>query len=107
MSGLTLNNSVYNQILSLRETLLGRETIEAVINGTNIHNLLTPTGELTELEMNLWTSRIASRFRIAPESTTLFSLSFTDQNPIIAHGVVQGFLDAVTSLKDAMTAADS
>lgn len=94
MSDLTLTNSAYNQIIGLRETLLGRETIEAVINGTNIHNLLTPSGELTEAEMNMWAGRIARGFKILPESLTLFSFAFEDRNPVIAHGVVQGFLDA-------------
>ncbi|MBL4601213.1 MAG: hypothetical protein JKY84_00565 [Emcibacteraceae bacterium] len=94
MSGLTLDNNIYNQILGLRETLLGQETIEAVINGTNIKNLINPTGELTEAEMVYWRNKIARKFLILPETTNLFVFIYSDENPIIAHGVVQGFLDA-------------
>ena len=74
MSDLTLDNNIYNQILSLRETLLGQETIEAVINGTNIKNLINPTGKLTEAEMNYWRNKIARKFLILPETDQSFCI---------------------------------
>tara|TARA_R110002096_G_scaffold416576_3_gene619712 strand:- start:152900 stop:154492 length:1593 start_codon:yes stop_codon:yes gene_type:complete len=94
MSDLTVNNNIYNQILAMRETLLGMENVEKVILGTNIKNLVSPTGELTDAQLGRLANQIAGRFKIEPESTTLFSMSYSDQNPILAHGVVQGFLDA-------------
>lgn len=89
MSDLTIDNNIYSQVLSMRETLLGRENVESIVRNTNIINLVQ-----SETELNQLMSRISSGFKINPESTTLFSMSYADQNPILAHGVVQGFLDA-------------
>ncbi len=94
MSDLTVNNNIYNQILSLRETLLSLDNVEKVIKGTNIKNLINPTGQLTEAETGFWVNEIVDNFLIQPESMTLFSMSYSHEDPIIAHGVVQGFLDA-------------
>ena len=94
MEDLTVNNNIYNQILSLRETLLSLENVENTINNTNIKNVIKPSGDLSDSEMEYWVKRIAGGLRIQPESMTLFSISYSHENPVIAHGVVQGFLDA-------------
>lgn len=97
MSDLTVTSNIYNQILSLRETLLSLENVENTIRNTNIKNVISPNGELTQEDMNFWVDEIAGNFLIEPESTTLFSMSYADENPVIAHGVVKGFLDAFMS----------
>ena len=94
MSDLTVNNNIFNQILSMRETLLGLDNIEKVVLGTNIKNVISSTGELSQAELNDIVSDIASNFLIEPESNTLFSMAYENEDPIVAHGVVQGFLDA-------------
>ncbi|MCB2092125.1 MAG: hypothetical protein KDF58_11800, partial [Alphaproteobacteria bacterium] len=94
MSDLTVNNNIYNQILGMRETLLGLDNVKKVILGTNIKNLVSPTGELTDEQLNGLVREIANNFKIEPESTTLFSMAYASENPVFAHGVVQGFLDA-------------
>ncbi|MCP5382867.1 MAG: hypothetical protein H6912_10935 [Kordiimonadaceae bacterium] len=94
MSDLTVNNNIYNQILGMRETLLGLDNVKKVILGTNIKNLVSPTGELSDDQLNSLVREIAGNFKIEPESTTLFSMAYSSENPVFAHGVVQGFLDA-------------
>lgn len=94
MSDLTINNNIYNQIVSMRETLLSSDNVKKVIMGTNIINLVSSNGELTEGQLNLLVREISGRFLIQPESSTIFSMSYTHRDPILAHGVVQGFLDA-------------
>lgn len=94
MSDLTLDNTIYSQVITMRETLFGRENVEKVINETNIKNLINPSGSMTEAELALMVGRINENFYIEPLSDTLFSMSFISEDPILAHGVVQGFLDA-------------
>ncbi len=94
MSDLTVNSDIYNRILSLRETLLSLENVENTIRNTNIKNIISPNRELTQEDMAFWVSEISGDFLIEPESTTLFSMSYSHENPTIAYGVVQGFLDA-------------
>ncbi len=89
MSDLTVNNNIYNQILAMRETLLGRDNVEKVVRGTGIKDLVG-----SEEELNRLIGQISGRFKIEPESTTLFSMSYESRDPVLAHGVVQGFLDA-------------
>lgn len=97
MSDLTVNSNIYNQILSLRETLLSLENVENTIMNTNIKNVLSPNGEISQEDLAYWVDEIAADFLIEPESTSLFSMSYSNENPVIAHGVVQGFLDAFMS----------
>lgn len=94
MSDLIVNNNIFNQIISMRETLLSSDNVEKVIMGTNIKNLVSSNGELTEGQLNLLVNEISRGFLIEPESSTIFSMSYTHSDPILAHGVVQGFLDA-------------
>ena len=54
MQDLTVNNNIYNQILNLRETLLSLENVENTIQNTNIKNLISPTGEPSQEELNFW-----------------------------------------------------
>ena len=89
MSDLTVNNNIYNQILAMRETLLGRENVEKVVRGTGIKDLVG-----SEEELNRLVGQISGGFKIEPESPTLFSMSYENGDPVLAHGVVQGFLDA-------------
>lgn len=94
MSDLTLDNTIYNQIIVMRETLFGRENVEKVIQGTNIKNIVNPSGTLTDAELDNMVTEITTKFLIEPQSDTLFSMAYTSEDPILAHGVVQGFLDA-------------
>lgn len=97
MSDLTVNSDIYNRILSLRETLLSLENVENTIKNTNIKNVISPNRELTQEDLAFWVDEISGDFLIEPESTTLFSMSYSHENPVIAYGVVQGFLDAFMS----------
>lgn len=94
MSDLTVNNNIYDQIFSMRETLLGLENIEKVVLGTNIKNVISSSEVLNETDLKDIVADIAGNFLIEPESTSLFSMSYENEDPILAHGVVQGFLDA-------------
>lgn len=94
MSDLTLDNTIYSQIIMMRETLFGEENVKKVIMGTNIKNLINPSGNITDPELDLMVDEIIKNFLIEPQSDTLFTMSYIDQDPILAHGVVQGFLDA-------------
>ncbi len=97
MQDLTVVSNIFNQILSLRETLLSPENIENTINNTELKNIIAPNGSLSQEELDFWVEDIQSKFRIDPESSTLFSMSYTHENPIVAHGVTKGFLDAFMS----------
>lgn len=94
MSDLTLDNTIYSQVIMMRETLFGRENVEKVIQTTNIKNLVNPSGNLSDAELDYMVNEIIGKFLIEPQSDTLFSMSYIDEDPILAHGVVQGFLDA-------------
>ncbi len=88
LKGLALDDSVANEIEVLQRTLLSRPNLEKLISKTDLELSIRSPTDLQEMVADLGT-----RIRITPQTRSLFTISYTDRNPQLAHDVVNTILN--------------
>ncbi|MCW5750337.1 MAG: chain length-determining protein [Alphaproteobacteria bacterium] len=88
LRGISVDTNVNQQVEIMQRTLLSRPNLEAVMRATDL-DVRAPTSERREQMLQSLERRAVIR---AQGSRNLFSLEFTDRDPVLARRVVQSLL---------------
>ena len=87
LRGIAADTSPMAQLQVLERTLLSRPNMEKLISKTDLDLTVNSPADRDRL-----ISHLASTIRVAPQSNNLFTISYRDRNPKLAHDVVQTLL---------------
>jgi polysaccharide chain length determinant protein (PEP-CTERM system associated) len=88
LRGLALDNSLGNQIEVLQRTLLSRPNLEKLISKTDLELTIRGPADLERLVADLENS-----IHIVPQTKNLFTITYRNQTPQLAHDVVNTILN--------------
>jgi polysaccharide chain length determinant protein (PEP-CTERM system associated) len=87
LSGIAADSAPSSQLEILMRTLLSRPNLEKVISKTDLDLSVTSASDRERLVKELSTT-----IRVVPQTRTLFTISYRNQSPKLAHDVVQTLL---------------
>jgi len=87
LRGISVENSVSNELDILQRTLLSRPNLEKLVAKTDLELSLTGPSDLERL-----VARLATDIRVVPQTRNLFTITYRDTSPKIAFDVVQNVL---------------
>lgn len=88
MKGMTVDVNVNQQVEVMQRTLLSRPNLESVLRATDLDLQAT-----TPLKRDELIRRLAEHTAIHAQTRNLFTVSYTDRNPVLAKKVVQALLN--------------
>lgn len=87
LRGLAVDSAPTTQLEVLQRTLLSRPNLEKLISKTDLDLMLNGPSERERL-----LSRLASDIKVSPQTKNLFTITYRDKSPRLAHDVVQTLL---------------
>ncbi len=87
LKGLALDNSLGNEIDVLQRTLLSRPNLEKLISKTDLELAIRRPSDMERMVTDL-----ATAIRIAPQTRNLFTITYRNNRPQLAHDVVNSIL---------------
>lgn len=87
LRGIAADSSPTTQLEILQRTLLSRPNLEKLISKTDLDLMLSGQSDRERLM-----TRLASDIKVVPQTKNLFTITYRDKNPKIAHDVVQTLL---------------
>ncbi|MBS0642818.1 MAG: XrtA system polysaccharide chain length determinant [Acetobacteraceae bacterium] len=87
LRGIAADSAATSQLEILQRTLLSRPNMEKLISKTDLDLTLNTPSDRERL-----IGRLASEIKVTPQTKNLFSISFRDKSPKLAHDVVQTLL---------------
>ena len=87
LSGLEADSAPASQLELLQRTLLSRPNLEKVISKTDLDLTVANPSDRERL-----ISRLSNQIHVIPQTRNLFTISYRDHSPKLAHDVVQALL---------------
>jgi polysaccharide chain length determinant protein (PEP-CTERM system associated) len=87
LRGIAADSAPTTQLEILQRTLLSRPNIEKLVSKTDLDLMLNSPSDRERL-----LSRLAAEIKVVPQTKNLFTISYRDKNPKLAHDVVQTLL---------------
>ena len=87
LAGLAANSSPTTQLEIMQRTLLSKPNLEKLISKTDLDLSLSSPSDRQRL-----IARLATDIKVTPQTKNLFTISYRDKNPKLAHDVVQTLL---------------
>jgi len=87
LQGIAANTAPMSQLDLLQRTLLSRPNLEKVISKTDLDLTVVNPSDRERL-----ITRLASQIRVVPQTSNLFTITYRDHSPQLAHDVVQSLL---------------
>jgi polysaccharide chain length determinant protein (PEP-CTERM system associated) len=87
LRGLAADSAPTTQLEMLQRTLLSRPNLEKLVSKTDLDLTLSSPSDRERLM-----SRLATDIRVTPQTRNLFTITFRDRSPKLAHDVVQTLL---------------
>ncbi len=87
LRGIAADSAPTTQLEILQRTLLSRPNLEKLISKTDLDLTLNGQSDRERLM-----TRLASEIKVVPQTKNLFTITFRDRSPKIAHDVVQTLL---------------
>lgn len=87
LRGLAADSSPTTQLEILQRTLLSRPNLEKLVSKTDLDLTLNTPSDRERL-----ITRLASDIKVNPQTKNLFTITYRDKNPRLAHDVVQSLL---------------
>lgn len=87
LRGIAADSSPTTQLEILQRTLLSKPNLEKLISKTDLDLTLNGPADRERLS-----GRLAQEIKVTPQTKSLFTISYRDKNPKLAHDVVQTLL---------------
>ena len=87
LAGLAANSSPTTQLEIMQRTLLSKPNLEKLISKTDLDLSLSSPSDRQRL-----IARLASDIKVTPQTKNLFTITYRDKSPKLAHDVVQTLL---------------
>src|ERR1700744_4064881 len=87
LRGLAADSAPTTQLEVLQRTLLSRPNLEKLVSKTDLDLTLNSPSDRERL-----LARLASAIKVTPQTKNLFTISYRDKSPKLAHDVVQTLL---------------
>src|SRR5258708_11333767 len=87
LRGIAADSAPTTQLEILQRTLLSRPNLEKLVSKTDLDLTLNNPSDRERL-----LSRLATEIKVTPQTKNLFTITYRDQSPQIAHDVLQTLL---------------
>jgi polysaccharide chain length determinant protein (PEP-CTERM system associated) len=101
LKGLALDNSLGNEIEVLQRTLLSRPNLEKLISKTDLNLTIRSPSDLERL-----VAELATAIHIVPQTRNLFTITYRNAQPQLAHDVVSTILNIFIESKTGNNRSD-